>query len=143
MTIQKEPSNNTFLTTQEQDFCVQAAKGEAPYSQRALALLALNDGNTQSQAAEKTGLSVGQVRYWVARFRKQSLGIFPDALLNDLDAKSEVKIADSMTDKLKAVKDKKGKKTKKKSKKTKKDKKDKKSKKGKKSKKKAKKAKKK
>jgi hypothetical protein len=62
---------------------------EGPHSQRALALLALDGGATQAQAAEKAGLSPGQVKYWIAKFRKQRLGIFPEAILDELTAAIE------------------------------------------------------
>jgi hypothetical protein len=78
------PSSSDLLTSQEQAICKQIANREAPHSQRASALLALNGGSTQAQAAEGAGLSAGQVRYWLARFRKQRMDIFPDALLSDL-----------------------------------------------------------
>lgn len=141
-----------LITTQERDTLEQIAKGEAPHSQRAMALLAINTGKTQEQAAEKTGLSAGQVKYWTAKFRKQRLGIFPNDLQDKQDTKdgeesktgftvelkpktdkvdfAKVKSKDKKDEKGKKEK-KKGKKSKKakKSKKVKKDKKDKKSKK--------------
>jgi len=82
-------SSSDLLTSQEQAICKQIAKREAPHSQRASALLALNEGSMQAQAAGGVGLSTGQVKYWLARFRKQRLGIFPDALLDDLDVEAE------------------------------------------------------
>lgn len=93
MTIQKENEQDTLesnlLTSLEQATCQQVASRQAPHSQRALALLALNEKCTQAQAAEQAGLSPGQVKYWVARFRKLRLGIFPDTLLDELDTKAE------------------------------------------------------
>ena len=169
MTTQQENKqvtiSNNFLTKHEQTVCMQLAKSESPHSQRALALLALNEENTQGQAAERSGLSAGQVKYWAVRFRNHRLGIFPDALLEELSAKADGKPAkeieaksksgegktDSAKTKSKGDKGKKDKKNKKKGKKSgkktdktkkgekksKKDKKDKKGKKGKKPKKKA------
>jgi hypothetical protein len=109
--------------------------------------LALNEKSTQPQAAEKSGLSIGQVRYWVAEFRKKRLGIFHEILLEEPNEKPKMEKDDSVKvdsdeitkklelaeDKPKATKDIKGKKSKKKAKK--KEKKDKKNKKGKKKKK--------
>ena len=160
MTIQQKneqaASGSDFLTSQEQAICKQIATGEAPHSQRASALLSLNEGSIQAQVAEQTGLSGGQVKYWLAKFRKQRLGIFPDTLLDELGAKAEPKLVaeieegtESVTEKkdsTEKTKDKKAKKEKKAKKKTKKKekktKKTKKSKKEKKTKKKGKKAKK-
>jgi hypothetical protein len=138
MTIHQEneqaTSGSNLLTPQEQAICKQIAAREAPHSQRALALLALNEKSTQAQAAKQAGLSTGQVKYWIAKFRKQRLGIFPDILLEEPDVETEVELVteieeepesipektDSAEDKTKDTKAKKGKKTKKKTKKTKK-----------------------
>jgi hypothetical protein len=135
MTInqKKEPATaeSYLLTPEEQAICKQVAALEAPHSLRALALLALNERNTRAQAAEQTGQTLGQVKYWLAKFRNQRLGIFPDTLLIELDAEPEVELAaeieevpelvtekaDSAEDKTKQTKAKKGKKGKKKTKK--------------------------
>ena len=97
MTNQQENKQSTskdnLLTAQEQAVCMQISKREAPHSQRALALLALNEGDTQGQAANKSGLSAGQVKYLVARFRNHGLEIFPDAILDKIDAKTGAKTA--------------------------------------------------
>ena len=82
-------SERTFLNSEEQAICKQIAAGEAPHSHRALALLSLNENTTQTQAAEQAGLSIGQLKYWLAKFRKQRLGIFPANLLDKLDKEAE------------------------------------------------------
>jgi len=84
--IKRSDSENSLLTSQERAICEQIAVREAPHSQRALALLALDEGITQAQAGERASLSRGQVKYWVAKFRKQRLSIFPDGLLDEPDA---------------------------------------------------------
>lgn len=153
MTTQPETG---LVTTKEQLALEQIAKGKAPHSQRAMALLALHEGNAQTQAAEKAGLSAGQVKYWTAKFRKQRLDIFPNDLQDangggensagsDVDSKSKAEKLESTEAKTQDAKEKnkkKGKKKGKKSDKGKKGKKDKKDKKSKKSKKKSGKAKK-
>lgn len=48
--------------------------------QRARALLALDDGRSQTEAAEATDLSANQVRYALKKFEEQRLLAFPDAL---------------------------------------------------------------
>jgi transposase-like protein len=71
--------------------------------QRAAALLAIADGQTQGEAAAAHSLTEGQVNYIVRKFREQGLGAFPSseqpaspmadeteqlhALVNDLNAK--------------------------------------------------------
>jgi hypothetical protein len=86
---QQATLRSTLLAPQEQAVCEQIATREAPHGQRALALLALNEKSTQAQAAEQAGLTLGQVRYWLAKFRKQRLDIFPDALFDELDAEAK------------------------------------------------------
>lgn len=72
---------NQLLTPEERAACGGIAKAEAPYSQRATALLALDEGTTQMQAAGQAGLTKGQVRYWLGKFRQDRLAIFPEELL--------------------------------------------------------------
>jgi hypothetical protein len=69
-------AESNLLTSSEQSVCSRVAKGEAPHKQRALALLAINSGKSSAEAAEESGLSLGQVRYWLGRFRKLGLDIF-------------------------------------------------------------------
>ena len=88
--IEQVVSEDSLLTSQERATCKQIATLEMPpHSQRALALLALDEGVTQAQAGEQAGLSRGQVKYWAARFRNQRLDIFPDSLLSEADAKAK------------------------------------------------------
>ena len=82
-------SGSNLLTSQEQAICKQIATSEGLHSQRALALLALDKRSTQTLAAKQAGLSMGQVRYLIAQFRKRRVGIFPDTLLLELDAEAE------------------------------------------------------
>ncbi|MCK5738452.1 helix-turn-helix domain-containing protein [bacterium] len=89
---EKKPtaSGSTLLTPQENTICKQIATRETPHRERALALLALQVGSSQAQAAEQSGLSAGQVKYWSAKFRKQRLGIFPEELRAQLKTKAVV-----------------------------------------------------
>jgi hypothetical protein len=73
---------SNLLTPGQREICRQLAVGGAPFSQRALALLAMDQGVTQKEASELSGLTKGQVRYWRDRFRQRGLDIFPDDLLN-------------------------------------------------------------
>lgn len=72
---------NQLLGPEEQTVLRQIATKEPPYSQRAQALLAINDGATQADAGSQVGLTKGQVRYWLTKFRAGGTGIFPDELL--------------------------------------------------------------
>jgi hypothetical protein len=70
-------AKSNLLDPSQQTICTSVAKGKAPHNQRASALLAVDSGKTMQQAAEETGLTLGQVRYWVGRFKKQGVDIFP------------------------------------------------------------------
>jgi hypothetical protein len=70
-----------LLSPEERAACQRIAAGEAPWSQHAQSLLALDTGATQAAAAEQAGLTPGQVKYWLGRFRSDRLDIFPAALL--------------------------------------------------------------
>jgi hypothetical protein len=68
-----------LLNREERAVCERVAAGEAPWSQRAQALLALDEGATQVGAGGRAGLTHGQVRYWLGRFRQDGLSIFPES----------------------------------------------------------------
>ncbi len=77
----KQSAAQNLLEPQERAGCQQIAVGDPPHSQRAQALLALDQGASQAEAARSSGLSAGQVRYWLGRFRQRRMEIFPaDAL---------------------------------------------------------------
>lgn len=74
-------SESKLLNPEERTALNQIAAQDPPFSQRAQALLAIDQGATQSAAGQESGLSLGQVRYWLGKFRKNRLSIFPEALL--------------------------------------------------------------
>ena len=76
----KDPSKN-LLGPQEKLILEQIAAGGSPHSQRAQSLLAIDAGVTQKIAALQSGQTVGQVSYWLSKFRRDRLGIFPEELL--------------------------------------------------------------
>jgi len=82
-----------LLSQHELKVCKRIAASEPPYGQRAAALIAIHTNGTQAEAAEQTGLSPGQVKYWAAKFKSQRLRIFPDNLLEtsvqETDAKEK------------------------------------------------------
>ncbi len=79
----------TLLTIKEERICKQLINNIAPHSQRAQALLALNKGHSQTQAAAESGLTPGQVSYWLAKFKQQRISIFPESILNPTEDTSE------------------------------------------------------
>jgi hypothetical protein len=80
---------NQLLTPEERAACQEISMGGTPHSQRATALLALDEGATQIQAAEQAGLTKGQVRYWLGKFRQERLAIFPEELLTGPQTEQE------------------------------------------------------
>jgi len=70
-----------LLNVQEREICEKLSGGEAPYRQWAQTLLAIDGGASQAEAAQRSGLTNNQVRYWLAKFRKLGLGIFPQQSL--------------------------------------------------------------
>lgn len=106
-------SSGMLLEPQERPSCEQIATGKPPHSQRAQALLALDKGETQAEAGRLSGLSVGQVRYWLGRFRTNRMNIFPsESPETDPDAKAMKKSKKGKASKKAKKKDKKGKKKK-------------------------------
>jgi len=89
------------------------SKNDSVDSPRAAALLAIYEGLTQSAAAEKSGLTLPQLRYWLGRFRSRGLECF-----TTLNSQKESK--PKKDKKSKTVKDKKSDSKKKSAKKTKK-----------------------
>lgn len=77
--------NQNILTPEEVGICQKLAKLDIKLvSQRAQALLLINDGTTQADTAETSGLTIGQVRYLMIIFRKDGINIFPEKLLSAL-----------------------------------------------------------
>jgi hypothetical protein len=76
-----------ILVTVEESLVLEAlAQAGAPYSLRAQALLAVDAGSTIEQAAQVANLKVTQVRYWIGRFRNGRLGVFPNWLIEEMEA---------------------------------------------------------
>lgn len=65
-----------LLTAEERAACTQLAAEEGTDGRRAKALLALDEGTTQLAAAEAAGLTDGQLRYFLGKFRKARLSAF-------------------------------------------------------------------
>jgi len=75
-----EEEKNTFqisekILNEEQQIVLQniATLGKGLANQRALALLALDEGSTRAGAGEQSGLSLGQIKYLLATFRQTGL----------------------------------------------------------------------
>jgi transposase-like protein len=71
-----------MLSSEERAVLSQIAAMEPPHSARAQALLAIDEGTAQTEAGRQAGLTHGQVRYWLIKFRKSGLSAFPEELLS-------------------------------------------------------------
>ncbi len=92
-------NKTTLLSPEERISCQQISLLEiVPHSQRAVALIALDEGATQAQAGERSGLTKGQVKYWLGKFRGQRLTIFPAELLEPEPVKAEPLVVVPMDD---------------------------------------------
>lgn len=100
--VQESPEKEfRSLSSEERAIFSQIATGEPPYSQRAQALLAIDEGATQAEAASEAGLTKGQVRYWLTKFRRDRTDIIPEELLNQaqqVDAESPQSSAEDQPD---------------------------------------------
>ena len=102
-----------LLSEQERIAFKMIATGNDLHGQRAVALLAVDAGSTQAEAARQAGLTPGQVKYWVGKFRQVRMQIFPEEVLKVEQIEKESK-ADSKAGKPKKTKKPKDKKSKKK-----------------------------
>jgi len=85
-------NEETLLTIKEERICKRLLNSPSPHAQRAQALLAVNKGHSHTQAAAESGLTPGQVSYWLAKFRKQRISIFPELLVNPTNPVSEITV---------------------------------------------------
>ena len=81
----KDPSG-ILLGPQEKLILEQIAAGGPPHSHRAQSLLAIDAGVTQKTAALQSGQTVRQVSYWLSKFRRDRMGIFPEELLRQTES---------------------------------------------------------
>ena len=70
-----------LLSEQERVAFKMISTGNDLHGQRAIALLAVDQGATQAEAAQQAGLTPGQVKYWLGKFRQVRMQIFPEELL--------------------------------------------------------------
>ena len=89
--------HESFMTASEREACKKVVSSvDKPYSQRAKALLVLDAGKSEAEAATQSDLTPGQVKYWSGRFRSRRETIFPDSLLKtETPLITEVEIATS------------------------------------------------
>ena len=71
----------TLLSAQERVAFKMISTGNDLHGKRAIALLAIDEGATQAEAAQQAGLTPGQVKYWSGKFRQVRMQIFPEDVL--------------------------------------------------------------
>jgi hypothetical protein len=87
-----------LLNIQERAVCERLSDGAIPHNQWAQALLAIDEGASRAEAAQRAGLTDHQVRYWLAKFRKQGLGIFPQQALESAAQEMTASVPDAPTE---------------------------------------------
>ena len=102
-----------LLSEQERVAFKMISTGNDLHGQRAIALLAIDEGATQVKAAQLAGLTPGQVKYWLGKFRQVRMEIFPEQVLK-ADQLSRAQQTADKPKKSKKTKKSKGKKSKKK-----------------------------
>lgn len=70
--------HTNFLTDEERAACAAVATRNDLEGQRARAILAIDEGASYAAAAEVSGLTPGQVEYFLRKFREQRLSAFSD-----------------------------------------------------------------
>ena len=83
--VTDKDSIGNLLGPQERRICEQIAAGGPPHNQRAQSLLAIDAGVTQKTAALQSGQTVGQVSYWLGKFRREGMSIFPEELMLQIE----------------------------------------------------------
>ncbi|MBN1889732.1 MAG: CHAD domain-containing protein [Thermoflexales bacterium] len=74
-------SSGRLLSWTERAICKRLSTRDGRYGRRARALLALDEGLTQTVAGQRASLSARQVRYWLHAFRAKRLDVFPPPVL--------------------------------------------------------------
>jgi len=95
-------NESRLFNSEERTIFSEVAATDPPYSLRAQALLAIDEGATQSEACRQAGLTIGQLRYWLRKFRRDGTSIFPEELLiqtepedaDEEDARQEMLVAE-------------------------------------------------
>ncbi len=83
--MEEERSIELFVSEEESSILEKIALGEAPFSQRAQAILAADAGSNLEQAAGVSGLRETQVRFWLGRFRHARLTVFPEEMIEKIE----------------------------------------------------------
>jgi len=72
-------TNQLILSEDNLDFIKSISPRNTLEGKRAKALLSIYDGKTMKETSENSGLTYGQVKYLLQRFRSIGLSIFPES----------------------------------------------------------------
>jgi hypothetical protein len=100
-----EEVQGILLTSHEREICQILASGKSLDNKRAKALLALDEGTTQEQAAQQAGLTRSQVKYWLGKFRGERLKAFPEEILTKAQVEPQAPIVEAPQEAQPAVSD--------------------------------------
>ena len=79
--VQGQPLRTKLVTAHERAVLQQIVLRGDHFARRAVTLLALDEGLTQRESSERADLSERRVRYWLGRFRRERLRVFPARVL--------------------------------------------------------------
>lgn len=110
----EEKGASMLLNNEERLAIEQIANGKSPWNNRAQALLALDEGESDVEAGAASGLRPTQVNYWLRKFQKSGLDIFPMDVLPEpvVDKAESLSVEETPSQVKKSKKPKKSKKTK-------------------------------
>ena len=83
-------ADSKLLDMQARAVCRLIAARDDLHGRRARALLALDEGTTQTEAGQQAGMSDRRVRHWLAAFRERRLDVFPARVLSWAAAQVQV-----------------------------------------------------
>jgi CHAD domain-containing protein/transposase-like protein len=75
------PGKARLLSPSERQTLMTVSQRTDRHARRAAALLALDNSDTQEEAAKLAGVTDRSVRYWLSRFRDTRLSLFPESVL--------------------------------------------------------------
>ena len=101
MTTEQRTAQNkeSLLTSAEQEICQKIVALDTELAgSRAATLLALNQGLTRAETSRQTGLTLGQIRYLLTRFRKMRLALFSEDILSQVQPSTEEREAETIAE---------------------------------------------
>jgi CHAD domain-containing protein len=98
--VERSKQRGQLLNPSERVLLDRIAGRTNMYGARARALLAVDQGLTQTEAGEKANRSARRVRYWLATFRKQRMSVFPAKVLEPITPPTPSELAERLPEML-------------------------------------------